>query len=332
MFRSKKIAIDLGTANTVVMIDGEVVLNEPTVVAYDKVTRKILAVGNEAKEMIGKVPDGVVASRPMKSGGIANYRATEALLKRFIEKSFGKSVLVKPEVVISVPAGITSVEERAVIQALNASGAGKAYLLPEPIAAAIGAELPIETSSGNMIMNMGGGTAEIAVLSLNGIVSFASQRGAGDALNEAIQSYSRKKLGLEIGELMAEKVKIEIGSATQTSEVKKLEISGNNTKTKLPESITVDSNQINLAIKPVLNQILMSARKVLKDTPPELAADIIDRGIVLSGGTALIKNLDDLVLTALGVPAYVVEQPLNCVVRGLAYSAEHIDQFGRSIK
>lgn len=332
MFRSKKVAIDLGTANTVVMVNGQVELEEPTVVAYDKEDRKILAVGLEAKEMIGKVPDGVIASRPMRSGGIANYRATEALLKRFIHKTIGKGSLVRPEVIISTPAGVTSVEERAVIQALSAAGAGKAFLLPEPIAAAIGAELPIHTSSGNMIMNMGGGTAEIAVLSLNGLVSFQSKRGAGDALNESIQAYTKKRLGIELGELMAEQVKMQIGSAIEMRSPDKMEITGINTRTGMPDSMEIDSNQVYEAMKPVLKDVLLSARKVLQDTPPGLASDIIERGIVLSGGTALLRNFDDLVVKALGVPAYVIDEPLQCVVRGLTYASENTELLRRSMK
>ncbi len=333
MLRSKRIAIDLGTANTVVMLDNrQIVVREPTVVAYSKVDRKILAVGQEAKEMLGKVPEGVEASRPMQSGAIANYRATEALLKRFMQKAVGRNSFLKPEVIISVPAGITSVEERAVLQALNASGAGRVYLLPEPIAAAIGANLPIHESTGNMIVNLGGGTAEVAVLSLNGIVSYVSKRGSGDALNEAIQKYVKKKHGINIGELTAEQIKIRIGSAVEERKPIYMEVKGSNSKSGMPEMVTLDSNQICEAIRPVLIQIVMSAKDVLEKTPPELASDIIDRGIVLSGGTALLRNIDDLMVTALGVPAHVVDEPLDCVVRGLGFALENLDQLKRSMR
>jgi rod shape-determining protein MreB len=333
MFRSKRIAIDLGTANTVVMLEsGEIVVQEPTVVAYSTNDRKILAVGLEAKEMLGKVPSGIEAHRPLKDGGIANYRATEAMLKRFIQKAVGKHNFFKPEVIISVPAGISSVEERAVIQALDAAGVSKSYLLPEPIAAALGAELPVYESAGNMIVNMGGGTIEIAVLSMNGIVSYASKRGAGDALNEAIIKLMRKKYELIIGEQMAEKIKIQIGTAVETIDPLEMEVKGSSAKNGLPERVIIDSNQLQAALKPVLTEIILAVKNVLEKTPPELTSDIIDRGIVLSGGTAQLRKLDELMVKAVGVPALVVDDPLLCVVRGLRIALQNTEQLKRSFK
>jgi rod shape-determining protein MreB len=333
MFGTKKIALDLGTANTVVLIQGQgVVLQEPTVAAVSTRERKIIAVGAEAKEMLGKVPENLEARRPLKSGGIANYLIAEAMLKKFLQKSLGKVRLTRPEIIVSVPAGINSVEERAVIQALNAAGAGKIYLLPEPIAAAIGAELPIHTSAGNMIANLGGGTAEIAVLSLNGIVTYESRRGAGDSLNEAIQAVLKKQYDLLIGEQMAEKIKFEIGSALSMEEPLKMEVRGRSLRKGLPEIVTINSNYLVDAMRPVLMGIVQSIKNVLEKTPPELAADILDRGIVLSGGTSMLRNLDVLITKATGVPAHVVEEPLLCVVRGLSKAIENVDELKRSMR
>jgi rod shape-determining protein MreB len=333
MFRSKRIAIDLGTANTVVMLeDGTVVVQEPTVVAYSLPDHKILAVGLEAKQMLGKVPEGIKASRPMRDGGIANYRATEAMLKRFIQKAIGDRNFLKPEVIISVPAGITSVEERAVIQALAAAGVGKSYLLPEPIAAALGAELPIHESAGNMIVNLGGGTAEIAVLSMNGIVNHSSKRGAGDAINSAVVRHLRKQYNLVIGEQMAERIKFEIGSAVELGQPLKMEVKGSDASTGMPRSIDFDSNQLVTGIRPVLTEIVSEVIAVLEKTHPELTSDIIDRGIVLSGGTALLRNFDELMAKAVGVPTHVADEPLLCVVRGLNLALRNIDILKRSFK
>jgi len=333
MFRSKRVAIDLGTTNTIVMVqDKGIVLQEPTVVAVSPSERKIIAVGQEAKEMLGKVPENIEARRPLRSGGIANYLIAEAMLKRFLEKALGRVRLNRPEVIISVPAGLTSVEERAVIQALNAAGAGKIYLLPEPIAAAIGANLPINTSSGNMIVNLGGGTAEIAIISLNGIVTYESKRGSGDAINEAIMNYVRKQHGLLIGEQMAEKIKIEIGSAVPLPQPLEMEVRGRNLKTGLPDTIKLNSNDVVESIKTVLSEIIYSVRNVLEKTPPELASDIIDRGIVLSGGTSMLRKIDELFTKAIGVPAHVVDEPLLCVVKGLTIALQNVDALKRSFK
>ena len=330
---ANRLAIDLGTANTVVILQGKgVIIQEPTVVAVSVKEKKVLAVGIEAKEMLGKVPEGIEARRPLQMGSIANYRMTEALLKRFVNKAIGRWRFSKPEIMISVPAELSSVEERAVVQALNAAGAGKIYLLPEPIAAAIGAKMPINTSSGNLIVNMGGGTSEIAVISLNGIVSSKSQRVAGDALNNAIVEHFRKRRKLLIGERMAEQVKIDIGSAVEVDSEDEIEVRGRNTKTGLPDAQTITTNEVVKILREPLNQIIAAIHRVLESTPPELASDIIDRGMVLSGGTSLLRNIDVLFTKAIGVPAHVAEDSLLCVVNGLSIALDNIGELRRSIK
>ncbi len=330
---AKKIAIDLGTANSLVLIKGKgIVLSEPTVVAVSLDDRKVLAIGREAKEMLGKVPGNIVARRPLKQGVIASYKLTEALLKALVNKALGPSRLFKPEILISVPAGLTSVEERAVIEAATAAGASKVYLIPEPIAAAIGADLPISTSAGNMIVNMGGGTSEIAVISLNGIVISQSRRVAGDAINEALVSYIKRKFGMLIGEQMAEKIKISIGSAIMTDNPAEMEIRGRDANSSLPAAKVLNSNEIVPPIQMVLKQIIVGIREVLEATPPELASDIIDRGMVLSGGTAALNNIDELFTAETGVPAHVVDEPILAVIKGLGKTLDHLDVLRRSMK
>lgn len=326
----KKLGIDLGTANSVVFVQGEgIVLTEPTVVAIDVNNFTVIAVGTEAKEMIGKTPDNIVAKRPLRNGVIADSRVTEALLRYFFDKALGKGRFFKPDVVISVPAGITSVEERAVLKAANAVGARNVTLLPEPLLAALGAEMPIETSSGNMIINMGGGTTEVAVISLDGVVEYESLRVAGDAINEAIISYMRKKKGILIGEQTAEKIKIKIGSALEVKDPRQMEVRGRDVGAGMPKSIMVDSNDIAKAVEWPLRNIIKSVQAVLEKTPPELSADIIDRGMVMSGGTALLRNLDKLFSRATGVPAHVADDPLFCVVRGTGIALDLIENGSR---
>ncbi len=326
----KKVGIDLGTANSIVFVEGEgIVLMEPTVVAIDVNKFTVIAVGQQAKEMIGKTPDNIVAKRPLRSGVIADSRVTEALLKYFLNKALGASKLFKPEVMISVPAGITSVEERAVLKAAFGAGARKVNLLPEPLLAALGAGLPIETSSGNMIVNLGGGTAEIAVISLDGIVEFNSLRVAGDALNEAIIAYMRRRRGILIGEQSAEAIKMKIGSAIKVENPKYMEIKGRDVAGGMPKSLKIDSNEVAEALKLPLSKIIASIKEVLERTPPELAADIIDRGMVMSGGTSLLKNLDKLFARATGVPAHVADEPLFCVAKGTGMALELISSGDR---
>ncbi len=319
----KKLGIDLGTANSVIFVQGEgIVLTEPTVVAIDLNTFTVIAVGKEAKEMIGKTPENIVARRPLREGVIADSRITEALLRHFYDRALGKSRFFKPDVVISVPAGITSVEERAVLKAANAVGSKTITLLPEPLLAALGAELPIHTSSGNMIVNMGGGTTEVAVLSLDGIVEYESLRVGGDSLNDYIISYMRKKKGIMIGEQTAESIKMKIGSAVEVRNPKSMEVRGRDVGAGMPKSITVDSNDIAKAIEFPLRRIIGTIKEVLEKTPPELSADIIDRGMVMSGGTAKLRNLDKLFSRAMGVPCHVADEPLYCVVKGTGIALE----------
>ncbi|PKN03079.1 rod shape-determining protein [Candidatus Dojkabacteria bacterium HGW-Dojkabacteria-1] len=319
----KKLGIDLGTANSIVFVQGEgISFVEPTVVAIDVNNYKVIAVGSEAKRMIGKTPENIVARRPMRNGVIADSRVTEALLKYFLNKALGKSRFFKPEVVISVPAGITTVEQRAVIKAASNAGARQVTMLPEPLLAALGAGLPIETSSGNMIVNLGGGTAEIAVLSLDGIVEYDSLRIAGDAINEAIINYMRKKKGVLIGEQTAENIKIRIGSAIEIKNPKSMEVRGRDVGAGLPKAINIDSNDVAFAVKRPLLSIINSIKGVLEKTPPELSADIMDRGMVMSGGTSKLRNLDKLFTKAIGVPAHVADEPMYCVVKGTGIALE----------
>ena len=282
--------------------------------------------------MLGKVPEGVEARRPLKNGGISNYRLAEALLNKFFDISLGKVRIIKPEVIIAIPAGVNSIEERAIIQALKSVGAGHIYLLPEPVAAAIGATMPIHTSSGNLIVNLGGGTAEIAIISLNGMVSYESHKGAGDAINESIISYVKKHHNILIGEHTAEELKINIGSAIITKRNKEMEIRGKNIKTGQPELIVINTNELVEPIRYVLNKIVDSIKKVLSNTPPELMSDIIDRGMVLSGGTSLLFGIDELLTKSIGIPAHVVDDPLTCVARGLNIALQNIDEFKRSLR
>lgn len=319
----KKLGIDLGTANSIVFVQGEgISFVEPTVVAIDVNNYKVIAVGSEAKRMIGKTPENIVARRPMRNGVIADSRVTEALLKYFLNKALGKSRFFKPDVVISVPAGITTVEQRAVIKATTNAGARQVTMLPEPLLAALGAGLPIETSSGNMIVNLGGGTAEIAVLSLDGIVEYDSLRIAGDAINEAIINYMRKKKGVLIGEQTAENIKIRIGSAIEIKNPKSMEVRGRDVGAGLPKAINIDSNDVAFAVKRPLLSIINSIKGVLEKTPPELSADIMDRGMVMSGGTSKLRNLDKLFTKAIGVPAHVADEPMYCVVKGTGIALE----------
>lgn len=319
----KKIGIDLGTANSILLVQGEgIAFVEPTVVAIDTSSYKVIAVGSEAKRMIGKTPENIVARRPLRNGVIADSRVTEALLKYFLNKALGRSKFFKPDVVISVPAGITTVEQRAVIKAAMNAGAREVTMLPEPLLAALGAGLPIETSSGNMIVNLGGGTAEIAVLSLDGIVEYDSLRVAGDAINEAIINYMRKRKGVLIGEQTAENVKIRIGSAVEVRNPRSMEVRGRDVGAGLPKSVNIDSNDIAYAVKRPLLNIINSIKGVLERTPPELSADIMDRGMVMSGGTSKLRNLDKLFSKAIGVPAHVADEPMYCVVKGTGIALE----------
>ena len=329
----KRIGIDLGTANSLVYLTGSgVVLNEPTVVAVSVDDHRVVAVGKEAKEMLGRTPGNIIASRPLRDGVIADYVVTEAMLRYFLNQICGRARFFKPDVMICVPAGCTQVERRAVMDATLSAGARNVYLIEEPLAAAIGAKIPIAQPSGNMIVDIGGGSSEAAVISLGGVVVHNSVRVAGNKLDEAIAAYIKKKYNLIIGERMAEEVKIQIGTAmNQVTGSKKLEVRGRDSLNGLPRMIELDGNEVALALQNNLTQIINGIKNVLENTPPELASDIIDKGIVLSGGTALLRNLDKLIVSATGVPVHVAEDPLLCVVRGTGVALENIDLYKRSI-
>jgi rod shape-determining protein MreB len=328
----KKIGIDLGTANILVFLPQKgVVINEPSVVAVSMDDNRILAVGNEAKKMLGKTPDNIVASRPVKNGVIADYRVTEAMIRYFVEKVSGKIRLFKPEIIISVPAGITSTERRAVIDAALQAGAKAAYVVKEPILAAIGAGIAINVPCGNMIIDIGGGTSEVAVISLGGIVAFSSVRIGGDRLDEAIADYIRKKHNVSVGDRNAEEIKIKIGSAVPLEEDQYMEVRGRDLISGLPKTIQISSNEITEAIREELLEIVKAVKNVLQETPPELSSDVIDRGMVLSGGGALLRNLDKLFSEATGVPCYVADDPLLCVVKGTGIILDNLDLYKRNL-
>ncbi|MFC1645207.1 rod shape-determining protein [Patescibacteria group bacterium] len=328
----KKIGIDLGTANTLVFVPGKgVVSNEPSVVAVSMRENKVLAVGNEAKDMIGRTPDAITAVRPLKDGVIADYRITEAMLKYFITKVSGKVRFVRPEVMISVPAGITSTERRAVVDAAMKAGAKAAYVVKEPILAAIGADIPIQSAQGNMIIDIGGGTSEVAVISLGGIVSSCSARVGGDKFDQAIKDYIKRKHGLAIGDRTAEDIKVNIGSAIAQVKEEHMEIKGRDLSGGLPKIIKISSNEVTEALQDELREVINAIKKVLQETPPELAADIIDKGMILSGGGALLRNLDQLISKTINVPCYVADNPLTCVVKGTGKALENLDTYKRVI-
>ncbi len=328
----KRIAIDLGTANTLVWVAGEgILVNEPTVVAVSTEDNRVLAIGEEAKQMLGRTPESLIASRPMRDGVIADYQTTEAMLRYFIGKVTGRFQIFRPDVMICVPAGCTQVERRAALDATLAAGAAHAYLIDEPLAAAIGAGIPVSAASGHMIVDIGGGSTEAAVISLGGVVVHKSVRVAGNKIDEAIQEYLRKKENLIVGDQTAEEIKIKVGSAIPLEKEEKWEISGRDLIFGLPRSLVITSSEITEAIRPTLNQIISAVKGVLEDTPPELAADIIDKGIVMSGGTSLLRNLDKLLTEETGVPAHVAEDPMLCVVRGTGLALENIELWKRSI-
>jgi rod shape-determining protein MreB len=328
----KRLGIDLGTANSLVYLQGKgVVLNEPSVVAVSMDDCRVVAVGNEAKEMLGRTPSNIKASRPMRDGVIADYVVTEAMLRYFIYKVCGRSFLFKPEVMICIPAGSTQVEQRAVEDATISAGARNVYVIPEPLAAAIGVGIPVAEASGNMIVDMGGGACEVAVISLGGIVVTKSLRVAGNKIDDAISSYIRKKAGLIIGETTAEEIKIRIGSAIKVKENKTIEVKGRDSISGLPKQITVSANEISEAIRNPLNQIIGMIKAVLEEVPPELASDIIDKGIALSGGTSLLRNFDRLLTQETGVACHVAEEPMLAVIKGVGVVLENLETYKRSI-
>ncbi len=328
----KKIGIDLGTCNSLVFIPGKgVVLKEPSVVAVTLSENKILAVGAEAKEMTGRTPDTIRVYRPLKDGVIAEYRITEAMLRYFITKTGGNFRLFKPELMIGVPAGITSTERRAVIEAGISAGAKAVYVAKEPILAAIGAGIPINSCSGHIIVDIGGGTSEVAVISLGGIVASNSVRIAGDKMDSAIADYIKKKYNLAIGSQTAEEIKIKIGTASPEEEEKYLEIRGRDLILGLPRTIKISSNEACEAVSDVLTEIIQVVKQVLRDTPPELSADIMDKGMILSGGGALLRNIDELISQTTGIPCFIAEEPLLCVAKGTGIVLENLEAYKKSI-
>ena len=330
---SSDLAIDLGTANTLVFVKGEgVVLNEPSVVAVRKGEsggQRVLAVGTEAREMLGKVPGNIETIRPLKDGVIADLDVTEAMLRFFIRRVHGRRTFVRPRVVICIPFGITEVEKRAVREAASSAGAREVYLIQEPMAAALGAGLPVTEPQGNMIVDIGGGTTEVAVISLGGIVFSTSVRVAGDAMDDAVIAWIRRHHNLLIGERTAERIKMEIGCAWPQEEGLSREVKGRNLLTGVPSTITVDSEEIRRALAEPVNAIVEAVKHTLEKTPPELAADIIDQGIILAGGGALLKGLDDLLREETGLPVIVAQDPLYCVALGSGKSLDSLDLLRR---
>jgi rod shape-determining protein MreB and related proteins len=331
-FFSKKLGIDLGTANTLVFLPGKgVVLNEPSVVAVSEQDNRILAVGLEAKEMIGKTPESIIAYRPMKDGVIADYRVTEAMLRYFISKALGKWNIWKPDVMVSVPAGVTSTERRAVIEAAIKAGAKNAYVVKEPILAAIGAGISIQEAVGHMIVDIGGGTTDVAVISLGGIVACTSVKCAGNRLDHAITDYIKKTYNLAIGDKTAEDIKMKVGSAVPVDEELSMTIKGRDFLTGLPRSVDIKTNEIVKAISKELREMIKAIKDVLQETPPELASDIIDNGIIMTGGSSQLRNLPELVFRRTGVKAVLADDALYCVVKGTGIALDHLDTYKKAV-
>ncbi|MEX0910446.1 MAG: rod shape-determining protein [Candidatus Paceibacterota bacterium] len=331
-FFTSKLGIDLGTANTLVFVPGKgIVLNEPSVVAVSETDNKVVAVGNEAKDMVGKTPDNIRAYRPMKDGVIADYRVTEAMLRYYISKALGPWNFIKPDVMVSVPAGVTSTERRAVIEATVKAGAKNAYVVKEPILAAIGAGIPIYEPRGHMVVDIGGGTTDVAVISLGGIVASTSVKFAGNKIDQAIADYIKKTFNLGIGDKTAEEVKIAIGSAVPLEEELTYTIKGRDFLTGLPRSAEIKTNEIVRAIDDELREIIKAIKYVFQETPPELSADIIDQGITMTGGSSQLRNLPELIYRRTKVKAYLAEESLYCVVKGTGIALDHLDTYKKSI-
>ncbi len=321
---SRDIGIDLGTANTLIYVKGRgIVVREPSVVAIDKYTGKVVAVGLEASEMMGRAPENIVVVRPLKDGVIADFDITQAMIRHFMKNSDISSVF-KPRVVVCIPSGITEVERRAVEEAIMLSGAKEVVLIEEPMAAAIGAGLPVMSATGTMVVDIGGGTTEVAVMSLGGIVTSNSIRIAGDALNSAIINYLKREQGINVGDRMAEEIKVTIGSAYEDGDEETFEVKGRDVSTGLPKTVVIRDSEIREAMSENLDEMLEAIKLTLENTPPELAADIMDRGIILTGGGALIKGMDRFITEATGIPTYVGEYPLDCVVVGTGKTLERI--------
>jgi len=328
----RKIGIDLGTANTLIFIPQKgIAINEPSVVAIAVDDNKILAIGAEAREMLGRTPEIIKTYKPLKDGVIADYQVTSAMLKYFIDKVIGPWKLFKPDLIISVPVGITSTERRAVIGAARQAGAKEAYVAREPILAALGTGVPINSAGGNMIVNIGGGTTEVAVISLGGIVAWSSVRVAGNKMDQSIADYIKRKYNLAIGERTAEGIKIKIGSAMSKKSKNELEIRGLDLTEGLPKNIVINSNEIAEAIESPLKEIIQAIKSVLSETPPELAADIMERGMIVAGGGALLNNINELITKITGVPSYTADEPLYSVAKGTGVILDNLDLYKKSI-
>ncbi len=328
----RRLGIDLGTANTLVFIPKKgIVINEPSVVAISVDENKVLAIGLEAKEMLGRTPEMIKTYKPLKDGVIADYRVTEAMLRYFIDKALGPWKIFKPELVISVPVGVTSTERRAVIDAAREAGAKEAYVAKEPILAALGAGVPINTPAGNMIVNIGGGTTEVAVISLGGIVAWASVRIAGNRMDEAISEYIKRKYNLSIGERTAEEIKIQIGTAITLKQKEELEIRGLDLTEGLPKNIVINANEIAEAVATPLKDIIQAIKSVLAETPPELAADIMERGMLLTGGGSMLRNINELITKVTGVPSFVADEAIFCVAKGTGIILDNLPLYKKSI-
>ncbi len=332
MLLNKKIGIDLGTTTVLVYVPKRgIIINEPSVVAISKLDKTVLAVGKEAKDMLGRTPDTIIARRPLKDGVIADYKTTEAMLRYFINKALGGIRIFRPEVMIAVPGGITSTERRAVVDAAISAGAKSAYIIKQPIVAAIGANIPIGSPNGHMIVEIGGGTSEMAVISLGGIVASTSVRIGGVKMDAAIMEHVRRTYGLAIGERTAEDIKIRCGSAMYLTDKLRMEVKGRDMITGLPKIIEVTSDDVTEAIQPLLEGIISTLKEVLNETPPELSADVMDKGIVISGGSSQLRNLDRLIAEATGVPTYLAEDPQLCVAKGTGLALENLESYKRSL-
>lgn len=332
MMWNKQIGIDLGTTTVLVYVPKRgIIINEPSVVAVSKIDGTVLAVGKEAKDMLGRTPDTIIARRPLKDGVIADYKTTEAMLRYFMNKALGGIRIFRPEVMIAVPGGITSTERRAVVDAAISAGAKSAYIIKQPIVAAIGANIPIGSPNGHMIVEIGGGTSEMAVISLGGIVASTSVRIGGVKMDAAIMEHVRRTYGLAIGERTAEDIKIRCGSAMFLPDKLRMEVKGRDMITGLPKIIEVTSDDVTEAIQPLLEGIIATLKEVLNETPPELSADVMDKGIVISGGSSQLRNLDRLIAEATGVPTYLAEDPQLCVAKGTGLALENLESYKRSL-
>ncbi len=327
----RRIGIDLGTKNILLFIPGKgIVINEPSVVALEVSTNQVMTIGQEAKNMLGKTPDTIIAAHPLKNGVIANFGIAKAMIKNYINRFGGKVRLFRPEIMISVPAGATSTERRAVTDACLQAGAKQAYLIKKPVAAALGAGIPISAPTGNMIIDIGGGTSEVAVIALGDIIASTSVRVGGDKFDTAILSAIRKKYNLVIGNITAEAVKIKIGSSLPLKKDLSMEVSGCDSITGLPESVMVSTSDVTSSLREPINEIISAVKEVLQNTPPELAADIMDKGIVMTGGGSQLRGLDKLFTKVTGVPCQTAEDPMLCVVKGTGAAIENLDSFKRS--